>query len=216
MLSSIDPQTLVTQLWTRNAPIVLDVRTKDDFAENPIIIPSAKQQIAQSMPEGPGPFVVICHKGLKLSQGLAAWIITTGRTAQYMEGGMCAWVEQNLPTLPAAKHPENNIWVCAQNAPVLAWAVQSAFGRDATVLRVPSPSVADVADRFSATAVHSIPDLLQDTGLHASALGRFIHDLTEKDSTLAHIVNSPNLSDADRNLFLDIALSASIRDGGEK
>ena len=62
-----------------NAPVVIDVRTDEDYVTDPRLIPGSSRQDFASAASWAGqyagrPVVVSCQKGLKLSQGAAAWL----------------------------------------------------------------------------------------------------------------------------------------------
>ncbi|MFX7548981.1 hypothetical protein ABTJ50_21805, partial [Acinetobacter baumannii] len=52
--------------------------------------------------------VVICHKGLKLSEGTAAWLRHNNGAAETLEGGQVGWKQAALPTVPADKIPRRD------------------------------------------------------------------------------------------------------------
>lgn len=73
----ITPDTLLTLIGTPTCPVLVDVCTDPDFAEDPVLIPGAQRWphtdlggIAD-MTAG-RTAVIACQKGLKLSQGVAA------------------------------------------------------------------------------------------------------------------------------------------------
>ena len=66
-----------------DAPVLLDVRTGQDLAADPRLIPTSTLRHHASAPEWAAEFagrsvVVICQRGLKLSQGTAAWLRHAG------------------------------------------------------------------------------------------------------------------------------------------
>ena len=94
-----------------DTPIMVDVCTDDDYSLDPRLIPGSFRHpfhdIVALKPQLEGArVVVICQKGLKLSQGAAAVLRASGITAESLEGGMLAWVDAEQPLIPAAKLPE--------------------------------------------------------------------------------------------------------------
>jgi len=60
-------------------PVIIDVRTDDDFEADPRILPASFRRdfaaVSTWAPEFNGRHVaVVCQKGQKLSQGVAAWL----------------------------------------------------------------------------------------------------------------------------------------------
>ncbi|TIU26652.1 MAG: sulfurtransferase, partial [Mesorhizobium sp.] len=52
--------------------------------------------------------VVICQKGQKLSQGVAAWLRHEGIPAESLEGGFEAWAAGNAPLVTSSAIPPRN------------------------------------------------------------------------------------------------------------
>ena len=83
-------------LGTPDAPILIDVRSAEDRAADPRLLPAALDRahadVAAWAPGFAGRHVVvICQRGLKLSQGTAAWLRHAGAQAESLEGGFEAW-----------------------------------------------------------------------------------------------------------------------------
>jgi rhodanese-related sulfurtransferase len=148
-----------------DCPTILDVRVDEDFAANPRIIPGAVRhpfdQVASlsGMPGG-SKTVVVCHKGLKLSQGAAAQLRVNGIAAETLEGGMVAWQEAGEPSIavsiiPAAAPPASTVWVTRQRPKVdriaCSWLIRRFIDRNAQFLFVEPSQVMGVAERFGAT-----------------------------------------------------------------
>jgi rhodanese-related sulfurtransferase len=115
----------VTQLsrliGTPDVPVVVDICIDPDFNEDPRLIPTAFRHphgdIVALAPALAGKkAVIVCQKGLKLSQGAAAILRTYGIHAEYLEGGNVAWRDAGQPLIPAAALPKANaqgetVWV---------------------------------------------------------------------------------------------------------
>jgi rhodanese-related sulfurtransferase len=148
-----------------DCPALIDVCTEDDFACDPRLIPGAVRRpfddVAGWAPEIDGrSAVVICQKGLKLSQGVAAWLRHEGMAADSLEGGALAWAAANLPMVPAAKLPPPNaqgrtVWVTRARPKVdriaCPWLIRRFVDPGAVFLFVAPSEVMGVADRFAAT-----------------------------------------------------------------
>ena len=100
--NSISVEKLSRLVGTPSCPMLLDVRTGDDFATNPRFVPGAKRYSWERVGEW-APFfagrsvIVMCHRGKKLSEGAAAWLRQSGSDAESLEGGTEAWVQAQLP-----------------------------------------------------------------------------------------------------------------------
>ena len=159
-LNEISPLNLMRLIGTPQCPVIVDVSTDDDFDENPTLIPTAIRyphtQIAALAGSLAGQEVVItCHKGLKLSHGSAALMRTNAIDAQILSGGNVAWTAAGLPRVPVAQIP-GSLWVTRHRPKIdriaCPWLIRRFVDPNATFLFVPPSTVADVADRFNATA----------------------------------------------------------------
>ena len=105
-LSQITVFQLARLIGTAEAPVILDVCIDEDFDADPRLIPTARRHphdaIQALVPELAGARVlVVCQKGLKLSQGAAALLRCEGIAAVYLEGGNFAWRDAEQPLAPA-------------------------------------------------------------------------------------------------------------------
>jgi rhodanese-related sulfurtransferase len=152
-------------IGTSNAPTLVDVRTDEDFAADPRLIPGAVRRSHRDVQEwGSGlsgqSVVVICHKGQKLSEGTAAWLRHGNIPAEILEGGQIAWNEAKLPTVPVDKIPKRDgrgrtVWVTRERPKIdriaCPWLIRRFVDPGAVFLFVASAEVPDVAKRFEAT-----------------------------------------------------------------
>ena len=148
-----------------DAPAIVDVRTDEDFALDPRLVPGAVRRPYALAPDWAPSFarrsaVVVCHRGLKLSQGAAAWMRHAGVAAESLEGGMVAWAAAGLPLVPEARLPPRDaagrtLWVTRSRPKVdriaCPWLLRRFVDPGAVVLFVGASEVAGVAERFGAT-----------------------------------------------------------------
>ena len=113
--NAISPDKLARLIGRPDSPVLIDVCTDEDFAANPHLVPGAVRRPWAEVPVwGPAfvaarrPAVVVCKKGLKLSQGVAAWLRHEGVSADVLEGGILAWQAARLPTVPAERLPRRD------------------------------------------------------------------------------------------------------------
>jgi rhodanese-related sulfurtransferase len=163
--SSISSEKLSRLIGTAGAPALVDVRTDEDFAADPRLIPGATRRshldVQDWAPALSGqPAVVICQKGQKLAEGTAAWLRYGGAAAEILEGGHLAWREAELPTVPAGRIPKRDgrgrtVWVTRERPKIdriaCPWLIRRFVDPSAVFLFVASAEVVDVAERFNAT-----------------------------------------------------------------
>jgi rhodanese-related sulfurtransferase len=186
---SITISHLKTILGTPDCPTLIDIRIDDDFNETPLLIPSSIRLSHKNVSEWAGNYsncVIICHKGLKLSEGVAAILRHKGVKASSLEGGFVAWKAANLMLIPPVK---SDLWVTRERPKVdriaCPWLIRRFINRDAVFLYVKASEVLGVADKFDAIP-YDVPDvtythrgnncsfdtLLDEFNLHTSALDK--------------------------------------------
>lgn len=148
-----------------DCPSIIDVRVDEDFAADPRIIPGAVRHPFDQVGGlagmlGASKAIVVCHKGLKLSQGAAAQLRVNGIAAETLEGGVVAWQEAGEPLIavskiPAAAPPASTVWVTRHRPKVdriaCPWLIRRFIDRNAQFLFVEPSQVMGVAERFGAT-----------------------------------------------------------------
>ena len=182
-----------------DAPRLLDVRTPEDVAADPRSLPASTWRDWRSVAGWGAEFrgqqvVVACHRGRKLSQGVAAWLRNQGVTAETLEGGFAAWAAAGLPLVQPAQLPRRDaagrtLWVTRQRPKVdriaCPWLIRRFIDPTAVFLYVAAAEVPAVAERFGATPFdtenifwsHRGPlctfdVMLDEFGLHSEALDR--------------------------------------------
>src|SRR5947209_17669682 len=102
-INAISSEKLVRLIGVSHGPVLIDVRTDEDFALDPRLIPGAVRRSHANVASWAGEFagksaIVLCHKGQKLSEGVAAWLRHEGAaSAEVLTGGHIAWCEAGLP-----------------------------------------------------------------------------------------------------------------------
>jgi rhodanese-related sulfurtransferase len=162
--TSISSEKLYRLVGTVNAPALIDVRTDEDFAADPRLIPGASRRSHRDVQDW-GPrltgqsVVVVCQKGRKLSEGTAAWLRHGGIAAEVLEGGHLAWTQAELPTVPADRIPKRDgrgrsVWVTRSRPKIdriaCPWLIRRFIDPAAVFLFVTSAEVEAVAERFDA------------------------------------------------------------------
>ncbi|MDA7947770.1 MAG: sulfurtransferase/chromate resistance protein [Hyphomicrobiaceae bacterium] len=151
-------------IGTPDAPTIVDVCIDEDFQADPRLIPTSFRHphtdITALAPVLTGStVVVVCQKGLKLSQGAAAILRTRGIAARFLEGGVLGWAAADEPLIPADKLPPpgasgNTLWVTRHRPKIdriaCPWLIRRFIDPGAEFLFVEPEQVRDVADRFDA------------------------------------------------------------------
>jgi rhodanese-related sulfurtransferase len=164
-INTISPDKLARLIGTPKCPALIDVCTAEDFACDPRLIPGAVRRPWSEVAEWAHEFsgrsvIVICQKGLKLSQGVAAWLRHMGVPADTLEGGVLAWARAGLPMVPEAKLPRRDargrtLWVTRARPKVdriaCPWLIRRFVDPQAVFLFVTPSEVPGVAARFGAT-----------------------------------------------------------------
>ena len=196
---SITISQLSRLIGTPDAPVILDVRVPDDRAADPRMLPASTARDHANVADWAGDYAgrsvaVICQRGLKLSQGVAAWLRQAGARAESVEGGFEAWQQAKgllvrPDHLPSRDAGGRTLWVTRARPKIdriaCPWLIRRFIDPDAVFLFVAPSEVRDVADRFGATAF-DIEDIfwshrgeactfdvmLEEFGLRADALLR--------------------------------------------
>jgi rhodanese-related sulfurtransferase len=162
---SISPDALARMLGLPDAPHVIDVRLAEDAAADPRSLPAAlardHRSIADWAPALRGQqVVVVCQRGLKLSEGAAAWLRHAGAKARVLEGGFAAWRAAGLPLfrdalLPPRDAQGRTTWVTRARPKVdriaCPWLIRRFIDRQAVFLFTAASQVAAVAEHHGAT-----------------------------------------------------------------
>lgn len=163
--TSISVDKLARLIGTSNAPVLVDVRTEEDFAADQRLIPGAARRSHENVAEwAPGVLgrsaIVICQKGKKLAEGTAAWLRHEGLQAETLDGGFEGWKAAKLPLVPISKLPARDaqgriIWVTRSRPKIdriaCPWLIRRFVDPAAVFLFVTPSEVEAVGERFGAT-----------------------------------------------------------------
>jgi rhodanese-related sulfurtransferase len=116
--TTISIDKLTRLIGTPRCPVLIDVRTDDDVAADPRLIPGSIRRRHDQLHHWVEPLrgrttIVICQRGQKLSQGVAAWLRHEGIAADVLEGGFAAWT----PSSNLARHGRVNPCPTTWSAP---------------------------------------------------------------------------------------------------
>ncbi|WP_136441564.1 chromate resistance protein ChrB domain-containing protein [Pacificoceanicola onchidii] len=168
---------LLRKIGLPDCPVLIDVGIPEDVAQNPVRLPTALRHAhgaLESLPErlGGRPAVVICQKGLKLSQGVAAWLRAQGHRAEYLGGGMAEWQAQDGPVVAESALPQSTLWITRHRPRIdriaCPWLIRRFVDPAAQVLYVAPSEVTEAARRLNAIPF-DVPEVaLTHTGDHCS------------------------------------------------
>lgn len=225
---AMTPAQLARLIGTPDAPCILDVRTDADFAAEPFLVPGARRAdpFAPGLGLPPGPVVVLCKRGGKLSMGAAALLRLGGRVAEVLEGGTLAWRAAGLPVLTRSDAPA--LWVTRHRPKIdriaCPWLIRRFLNPEARFLFVAPSAVLEVASRFHATAF----DIEGAPHTHDGALCTFdtlLRDFGLMSEPLARMALVIRAADTDRHdlapqaaglLALSVGLSRMFRNDLEQ
>jgi rhodanese-related sulfurtransferase len=162
--NSISVDKLSRLIGTATTPVLIDVRTDEDFAVDPRVIPGTLRRSHQTAPTWAPAFagrsvIVVCQKGQKLSEGVAAWLRHAGAEAETLDGGFLAWKGAKLPMVPTEKLPAadaqgRTVWVTRSRPKIdriaCPWLIRRFVDANAVFLFVSPSEVEAVGERFGA------------------------------------------------------------------
>ena len=148
-----------------DTPVLLDIRTDEDYQADPPLVPAAVRLDYKTVNDWAHRFrrqsvIIICEKGLKLSQGVAAFLRHAGIEAQTLEGGHAAWRADNQLLVKTDKIPSpdatgRTLWVTRARPKIdriaCPWLIRRFVDRNAVFLFVGASEVLAVAEKFDAT-----------------------------------------------------------------
>ena len=182
-----------------DAPTLVDVRIDEDYGADPRLLPASVQRDFKTVSSWAGEFrdqkvVVICQRGQKLSQGVAAWLRHEGIAAESLEGGFEAWREAKGLLIKTDKMPGRDdygrtIWVTRARPKVdriaCPWLIRRFIDPSAVFLFVDPAEVVDAADRFQGVPFDiddvfwshrgercTFDTMIEEFGLQSEALNR--------------------------------------------
>jgi rhodanese-related sulfurtransferase len=162
--TSISSDKLFRLVGTAKAPALVDVRTDEEFAADPRLIPGAMRRSHRNVQDWAAGFVgqsviVISSDGGALAEGTAAWLRHGDVAAETLEGGHSGWRKAELPTVAADKLPKRDahgrtVWVTRSRPKIdriaCPWLIRRFVDPSAVFLFVTPAEINAVAERFAA------------------------------------------------------------------
>src|SRR5664279_5046830 len=173
--TSISPDKLVRLIGTANMPVLIDVRTDEDFAADARLIPGAVRRHHETAADwgeefSGRPAIVVCLRGQKLAQGTAAWLRHVHVESEALEGGFEGWKAAKLPLIPASKLPARDaqgrtVWVTRVRPKIdriaCPWLIRRFVDPEAVFLFVAPSEVIAVGERFNAVPLRHRKRILE-------------------------------------------------------
>lgn len=197
--NAISPRELSRLVGQPDQPVLIDVRSDEDQALDPRMLPGSVRRDAQQARAWAREYVgrkvvAICQRGLKLSEGTAAWLRHEGAEAEILEGGFAGWAAHGgmlvrPDVLPERDAQGRTVWVTRSRPKVdriaCPWLIRRFVDPFAVFLFVAPSEVEGVAERFGATpfdidgafwshrgAFCTFDIMLDEFGVHSPALDR--------------------------------------------
>jgi rhodanese-related sulfurtransferase len=198
--NTISPEKVARLIGVPHGPALIDVRAKEDFAADPRFIPGAIRRAYESVSSWAPDFagrsaIVICERGQKVSEGVAAWLRHAGSpSAEVLVGGHAAWAQAGLPLVAEGKLPPRDlqgrtVWVTRSRPKIdriaCPWLIRRFVDPEAVFLFVSPAEVQSVAERFNGAPFDiegvfwshrgefcTFDTMLDELGLRSAALDR--------------------------------------------
>ncbi|MEM6636008.1 MAG: chromate resistance protein ChrB domain-containing protein [Pseudomonadota bacterium] len=236
--NQITPKQLLRLIGTPDCPRLIDIRTPEDFASDPFLIPASERfdhtdpQALSTALRGDRT-VIICQKGKKLSQGLASFLQGAQVPAEVLQGGMFGWRDlDGAPRVPAAALPASfqgaTLWVMRQRPKIdriaCPWLIRRFLDRCARFLFVAPGEVIAAAEHFGATPIDVPGAVLSHRGNRCS-FDAILEDFALETDPLRRMAEVIRAADTNRHdlhpaaaglLAISVGLSRQYRNDHEQ
>jgi rhodanese-related sulfurtransferase len=216
---SISPEQFAANLGGPEAPLVLDVRGDERFAESDRMLPGARrcppEQVARFAGNTrPAHVIVYCVHGLEIGEGAVTQLRAAGWNARFLEGGIAGLIERGLPTM--RKRPDLGVpgeqasrWITRERPKIdriaCPWLVRRFIDPAAQFLYVPADRVLDEAKRLRAVAYDIAGASITHEGEFCS-FDALLHAFDLQDAALSALARIVRGADTDR---LDLAAQSA-------
>src|SRR5579863_9161588 len=111
--NTIPVEKLARLIGTPRGPVIIDVRSDDEFAADPQRIPGAIRQQTDDVAAWAAAYigrhvVVVCRDGHQSSHGAAAWLRQASASAETLDGGVAAWRKAGQPMVRETALPRRD------------------------------------------------------------------------------------------------------------
>ena len=211
-LNEITVAQLSRLIGTPSAPKIIDVCIDEDFSVDPRLIPTAYRHphtdissIAAQLKNKR--VVIVCHRGLKISEGAAAILRVNGVKAEKLAGGIVAWREAGELLIPAAKIPLSHgtggsLWVTRLRPKIdriaCPWLIRRFVDPKAQFLYVAASQVMAVAEKFEA-APFDIEDTFWSHRGERCTFDTMLEEFSLESQALMHLATIIRGADTNRH-----------------
>lgn len=221
-------------IGTPDCPQVVDICIDPDFEADPFLVPGSWRHPHTDIPGliarlNGRSSVIVCQKGLKLSQGLAAWLRSEGLRSEYLQGGMYGWrkagdtMRVSYSALPAPVDGAT-LWVTRHRPKIdriaCPWLIRRFIDPEARFLFVSPAEVAGVADRYGATPF-DVADVFYSHRGEACTFDTLLAEFALDSAALLRLAEVIRAADTNRHdqhpaaaglVALSVGLSRQYRD----
>jgi rhodanese-related sulfurtransferase len=157
-LPSISPLDLYAGIGTATAPVVVDVRTADQFAAIDRLIPGAVRRSSDDVEDWrrslpPSRPIVVCDLFQRESRKIVETLRRLGTNARDLTDGFAAWHERGLPTRRELDRNSDK-WVTREHPKIdriaCPWLIQRFINPNAEFFYVPATDVLRAAEATGA------------------------------------------------------------------
>ncbi|MDF1671503.1 MAG: sulfurtransferase/chromate resistance protein [Roseovarius sp.] len=221
-------------IGTPECPQIVDISIDPDFEAEPCLIPGSFRHPHTDIPGLMARLngtrcVITCQKGIKLSQGLAAWLCSEGLRAEYLQGGIYGWRDApDTMRVPFAALPTpvagNTLWVTRHRPKIdriaCPWLIRRFVDPTARFLFVSPSEVMGVAERYGATPF-DVEDVHFSHRGEACTFDAMLEEFQLTSPALADLANVVRGADTNRHdlhpaaaglLAISVGLSRQYRD----
>ncbi|PNG26914.1 chromate resistance protein ChrB domain-containing protein [Methylocella silvestris] len=207
--TEITPSQLSRLVGLPTAPTIVDIRTEENFASDPRLLPASRRRDARMIDAIAKELigrdvVVVCQQGSDLSQGAAAWLRQAGVNAWRASGGLLV----RTGKLPPADAAGRTLWVTRARPKVdriaCPWLIRRFVDPGAVFLFVAASEVSAVAERFNGAAF-DVDNVFWSHRGERCAFNTMIEEFGLKSEPLARLATIVRAADTAR---LDLAPEA--------
>ena len=232
-MSALSSDSLYEQLGLPSSPVIVDVRSEDDYLARPRLIPSASrgdpervEQWAETLPRSRS-IAVYCKRGGQVGRSIATRLIDMGYPASFLEGGIEEWMSAGRATVrarPDLHAPGGSRWVTRERPKIdrlaCPWLVRRFIDPDAQFFYTPAHRVRSDAETLRAEP-YDIADVLFSHRGPRCSFDAFLDEFDLRDRVLdqvAQIVRAADTGELSLSreapglLAISLGLSANITD----
>jgi rhodanese-related sulfurtransferase len=232
-MSELSCDSLYAQLGLPRSPLVVDVRSDDDYLARPRLIPGALRgdpervdAWARSLPRTRS-IAVYCKRGNEVGRSVANELVAMGYPASSLEGGLEEWIRTGRATVkarPELDAPGGSRWVTRERPKIdrlaCPWLVRRFIDPNAQFFYTPAHRVRSDAETLGAEP-YDIADVVFSHRGPRCSFDAFLDEFDLHDRVLdqvAEIVRAADTDELSRSreapglLAISLGLSVNVTD----